>query len=90
MNRPDISPYLFAVSHSLLLHVCVTYNHYLSIRACMYTQVSYKCRLCSSVQSLMALSPDQRKNVVDATLRGTATERLAPVTLKEYSFQYFR
>ncbi|XP_041913733.1 unconventional myosin-VIIb isoform X1 [Alosa sapidissima] len=44
----------------------------------------------NEIISLMTLSPDQRKNVVNATLRGTSTERLALFTLKEYSFQYFR
>ncbi|KAL2090404.1 hypothetical protein ACEWY4_015092 [Coilia grayii] len=44
----------------------------------------------NEVLSLMTLSPDQRKEAMNATLRGTSTERLAPATLKEYSFQYFR
>ncbi|XP_063056384.1 unconventional myosin-VIIa [Engraulis encrasicolus] len=42
------------------------------------------------VLGLMTLSPQERKEVMNATLRGTSNERLAPVSLKEYSFQYFR
>ncbi|XP_062411317.1 unconventional myosin-VIIb [Sardina pilchardus] len=44
----------------------------------------------NEIISLITLSPDQRKNAINATLRGTSTERLALFTLKEYSLQYFR
>uniref|UniRef100_A0A3B4D975 Myosin VIIBa n=1 Tax=Pygocentrus nattereri TaxID=42514 RepID=A0A3B4D975_PYGNA len=41
-------------------------------------------------ESLISLSPDQRKTIINNTLRGTATERVAPATLKEFSIEYFR
>uniref|UniRef100_A0A3B1IXS3 Si:ch73-194h10.2 n=1 Tax=Astyanax mexicanus TaxID=7994 RepID=A0A3B1IXS3_ASTMX len=41
-------------------------------------------------ESLISLSPDQRKTIINNTLRGTAAERVAPATLKEYSIEYFR
>ncbi|XP_062852568.1 unconventional myosin-VIIb [Trichomycterus rosablanca] len=44
----------------------------------------------NEVLSLFSLSPDQRKNVIHSTIRGTATERVAPSTLKEFSLEYFR
>uniref|UniRef100_A0A8B9KRV2 Si:ch73-194h10.2 n=1 Tax=Astyanax mexicanus TaxID=7994 RepID=A0A8B9KRV2_ASTMX len=44
----------------------------------------------NEVLSLISLSPDQRKTIINNTLRGTAAERVAPATLKEYSIEYFR
>ncbi|XP_072540215.1 unconventional myosin-VIIb [Salminus brasiliensis] len=44
----------------------------------------------NEVLSLISLSPDQRKTIINNTIRGTATERVAPATLKEYSIEYFR
>ncbi|KAL6458208.1 hypothetical protein MHYP_G00334380 [Metynnis hypsauchen] len=44
----------------------------------------------NEVLSLISLSPDQRKTIINNTLRGTATERVAPATLKEFSIEYFR
>ncbi|KAI3369062.1 hypothetical protein L3Q82_026031 [Scortum barcoo] len=45
----------------------------------------------SEVMSLINLSPNQRKDIIEATKRETGTvERLAPATLKEYSLEYFR
>lgn len=42
-------------------------------------------------QSLLTLSPNQRKNVIQANQKDTGTvERLAPATLKEFSLMYFR
>uniref|UniRef100_A0A4W4EIN7 Uncharacterized protein n=1 Tax=Electrophorus electricus TaxID=8005 RepID=A0A4W4EIN7_ELEEL len=38
----------------------------------------------------IALSPDQRKTMVNNTLRGSAMEKVAPATLKEFSIEYFR
>ncbi|CAM4624535.1 unnamed protein product [Leuciscus chuanchicus] len=40
--------------------------------------------------SLISLSPDQRKTIIDNTSKGTTTERVAPSTLKEFSVEYFR
>uniref|UniRef100_A0AAR2L4U3 Myosin VIIBa n=1 Tax=Pygocentrus nattereri TaxID=42514 RepID=A0AAR2L4U3_PYGNA len=42
------------------------------------------------VSIFTVLSPDQRKTIINNTLRGTATERVAPATLKEFSIEYFR
>ncbi|XP_076871226.1 unconventional myosin-VIIb [Brachyhypopomus gauderio] len=44
----------------------------------------------NEVLSLISLSPDQRKTMVNNTLKGTAPERVAPATLKEFSIEYFR
>lgn len=42
-------------------------------------------------QSLLNLSPNQRKNIIEANQKETGTvERLAPATLKEFSLEYFR
>uniref|UniRef100_A0A4W4EGM6 Uncharacterized protein n=1 Tax=Electrophorus electricus TaxID=8005 RepID=A0A4W4EGM6_ELEEL len=41
-------------------------------------------------ESLISLSPDQRKTMVNNTLRGSAMEKVAPATLKEFSIEYFR
>lgn len=43
------------------------------------------------LQKLLTLSPNQRKNVIQANQKDTGTvERLAPATLKEFSLIYFR
>ncbi|KAI7807246.1 putative unconventional myosin-VIIb-like, partial [Triplophysa rosa] len=44
----------------------------------------------NEVLSLISLSPDQRKTVIDNSLKGTITEKVAPATLKEFSIEYFR
>nr|XP_021327440.1 unconventional myosin-VIIb-like isoform X1 [Danio rerio] len=44
----------------------------------------------NEVLSLISLSPDQRKTIIDNTSKGTLTERVAPSTLKEFSVEYFR
>ncbi|XP_051752922.1 unconventional myosin-VIIa isoform X2 [Ctenopharyngodon idella] len=44
----------------------------------------------NEVLSLISLSPDQRKTIIDNTSKGTVTERVAPSTLKEFSLEYFR
>ncbi|XP_037530284.1 unconventional myosin-VIIa [Nematolebias whitei] len=45
----------------------------------------------NEVMSLLSLSPNQRKNFIQANQKDKGTvERLAPVTLKEYSLEYFR
>uniref|UniRef100_A0A3B5BAA6 Unconventional myosin-VIIa-like n=1 Tax=Stegastes partitus TaxID=144197 RepID=A0A3B5BAA6_9TELE len=45
----------------------------------------------NEVMSLLNLSPNQRKTILQATQKETGTmERMAPVTLKEYSLQYFQ
>ncbi|XP_026863554.2 unconventional myosin-VIIa [Electrophorus electricus] len=44
----------------------------------------------NEVLSLISLSPDQRKTMVNNTLRGSAMEKVAPATLKEFSIEYFR
>ncbi|TRY58652.1 hypothetical protein DNTS_024794 [Danionella cerebrum] len=44
----------------------------------------------NEVLSLISLSPDQRKTIIDNTLKGTLTERVAPSTLREFSVEYFR
>ncbi|KAM3850264.1 unconventional myosin-VIIb [Diretmus argenteus] len=45
----------------------------------------------NQVMSLINLSPNQRKSIIDATQKETGTvERLPPVTLKDFSRQYFR
>ncbi|KAM7012802.1 unconventional myosin-VIIb [Tautogolabrus adspersus] len=45
----------------------------------------------NEVMSLLNLSPNQRKNIINANLKETGTmERLAPFTLKEFSLEYFR
>ncbi|XP_071373725.1 unconventional myosin-VIIb [Centroberyx affinis] len=45
----------------------------------------------NEVMSLLNLSPNQRKDIIQATKRETGTvERLAPITLKEFSLEYFR
>lgn len=43
----------------------------------------------SLFQNLLNLSPNQRKNFIQAKETGTM-ERLAPATLKEFSLEYFR
>ena len=56
--------------------------------------IGFKClnMLCTSLfQSLINLSPDQRKNIIQTSQRETGTmERVAPVTLKEFSLENFR
>lgn len=42
------------------------------------------------VQSLLSMSPDQRKNMINDTLKGTITDRVPPATLKDFSIEYFR
>lgn len=42
------------------------------------------------VQSLLSMSPDQRKNMINDTIKGTITDRVPPATLKEFSIEYFR
>uniref|UniRef100_A0AAQ6IUV6 Uncharacterized protein n=1 Tax=Anabas testudineus TaxID=64144 RepID=A0AAQ6IUV6_ANATE len=43
------------------------------------------------VMSLLKMSPNQRKDIIQAHHKETGTmERLAPYTLKEFSLQYFR
>ncbi|XP_063748289.1 unconventional myosin-VIIa [Eleginops maclovinus] len=45
----------------------------------------------NQVMSLINLSPNQRKNIIQANQKETGTmERLAPTTLKEFSQEYFR
>uniref|UniRef100_A0A674A1B6 Myosin VIIB n=1 Tax=Salmo trutta TaxID=8032 RepID=A0A674A1B6_SALTR len=45
----------------------------------------------NEVMSLLNLSPDQRKSIMAANQKETGTvERVAPVTLKEFSYEYFR
>ncbi|KAK1897251.1 Unconventional myosin-VIIa [Dissostichus eleginoides] len=45
----------------------------------------------NQVMSLINLSPNQRKNIIQANQKETGTmERLAPATLKEFSLEYFR
>ncbi|XP_052455434.1 unconventional myosin-VIIa isoform X2 [Carassius gibelio] len=44
----------------------------------------------NEVLSLISLSPDQRKTIIDNTVKGTITERIAPSTLKDFSVEYFR
>uniref|UniRef100_A0A8C7GGL5 Unconventional myosin-VIIa-like n=1 Tax=Oncorhynchus kisutch TaxID=8019 RepID=A0A8C7GGL5_ONCKI len=42
-------------------------------------------------ESLLNLSPDQRKSIMAANQKETGTvERVAPVSLKEFSYEYFR
>ncbi|KAF4079290.1 hypothetical protein AMELA_G00191340 [Ameiurus melas] len=40
--------------------------------------------------SLLSMSPDQRKNMINDTIKGTITDRIPPSTLKEFSIEYFR
>lgn len=42
------------------------------------------------VQSLLSMSPDQRKNMINDTIKGTISDRVPPATLKEFSIEYFR
>uniref|UniRef100_A0A671SZI7 Unconventional myosin-VIIa-like n=1 Tax=Sinocyclocheilus anshuiensis TaxID=1608454 RepID=A0A671SZI7_9TELE len=44
----------------------------------------------NEVLSLISLSPDQRKTIIDNSVKGTITERVAPSTLKDFSVDYFR
>ncbi|KAM9761609.1 unconventional myosin-VIIb [Menidia menidia] len=45
----------------------------------------------NEVMSLLNLSPNQRKTLIQANQKETGTlERLAPATLKEFSLEYFR
>ncbi|XP_068175182.1 unconventional myosin-VIIa [Antennarius striatus] len=45
----------------------------------------------NEVMSLLNLSPNQRKNIIETNLKGVGTmERFAPITLKEFSVEYFR
>uniref|UniRef100_A0AAY4EUY2 Myosin VIIBb n=1 Tax=Denticeps clupeoides TaxID=299321 RepID=A0AAY4EUY2_9TELE len=44
----------------------------------------------NEILTLISLSPDQRQNIISSTQKGTSTERVAPMSLKEYSFEYFR
>ncbi|XP_070765301.1 unconventional myosin-VIIb [Enoplosus armatus] len=45
----------------------------------------------NEVMSLLNLSPNQRKSAIEANRKEMGTvERLAPVTLKEFSLEYFR
>uniref|UniRef100_A0A672MLG0 Myosin VIIB n=1 Tax=Sinocyclocheilus grahami TaxID=75366 RepID=A0A672MLG0_SINGR len=41
-------------------------------------------------ESLISLSPDQRKTIIDNTVKGTIVERVVPSTLKDFSIEYFR
>lgn len=42
-------------------------------------------------QNLLNLSPNQRKNVIEANQKEMGTvDRIAPATLKEFSLEYFR
>lgn len=47
---------------------------------------------CASLfQSLINLSPNQRKSMMQASLREKGTvQRVAPTTLKDFSLQFFR
>lgn len=54
-------------------------------------KVKLVCSFDRLFQSLLTLSPNQRKNVIQANQKDTGTvERLAPATLKEFSLMYFR
>ncbi|KAM6963110.1 unconventional myosin-VIIb [Aplochiton taeniatus] len=44
----------------------------------------------NEAMSLLNLSPDQRKSIMQANQKDTVTERVAPASLKEFSFEYFR
>ncbi|XP_047192578.1 unconventional myosin-VIIa [Scophthalmus maximus] len=45
----------------------------------------------NELMSLLSLSPNQRKNIIQANKKETGTlERLAPATLKEFSLEHFR
>ncbi|KAJ8375176.1 hypothetical protein SKAU_G00057560 [Synaphobranchus kaupii] len=45
----------------------------------------------NEVLSLLNLSPDQRKTILQTSQReGGTVERVAPFSLKEFSFEYFR
>ncbi|RXN19441.1 unconventional myosin-VIIb [Labeo rohita] len=44
----------------------------------------------NEVLSLISLSPDQRKTIIDNSVKGTMTERVALWTLKDFSVEYFR
>ncbi|KAI4892023.1 hypothetical protein NFI96_034232 [Prochilodus magdalenae] len=44
----------------------------------------------NEVLSLISLSPDQRKSIINNTVTGTVTERITLATLKEFSIEYFR
>ncbi|XP_070689056.1 unconventional myosin-VIIb [Pempheris klunzingeri] len=45
----------------------------------------------NEVMSLLNLSPNQRKSIIQTSQKETGTlERLAPATLKEFSFEHFR
>ncbi len=48
------------------------------------------CLFALFFKSLISLSPDQRKSIIDNTVKGTMTERVAPSTLKDFSVEYFR
>lgn len=42
-------------------------------------------------QSLINLSPNQRKDIIETTMKETGTVgRVAPYSLKEFSHEYFR
>lgn len=45
----------------------------------------------SVFQNLLSLSPNQRKNVIEANQKEMGTvDRIPPATLKEFSLEYFR
>lgn len=53
--------------------------------------MSVKFFHCCLLQRLLNLSPNQRKNVIQANQKDTGTlEKIAPATLKEFSLIYFR
>ncbi|KAF5898435.1 unconventional myosin-VIIa isoform X2, partial [Clarias magur] len=44
----------------------------------------------NEVLTLLSMSPDQRKNMINDTMKGTITDRVPLATLKEFSIEYFR
>ncbi|KAI5628300.1 unconventional myosin-VIIb-like isoform X1 [Silurus asotus] len=44
----------------------------------------------NEILSLLSMSPDQRTNMINDTIKGTIVDRVPLATLKEFSIEYFR
>ncbi|XP_060723716.1 unconventional myosin-VIIa [Tachysurus vachellii] len=44
----------------------------------------------NEILTLLSMSPDQRKNIINDSIKGTITDRVPLATLKDFSIEYFR
>lgn len=58
----------------------------------LFASMKAKCSGCFLLfQNLINLSPNQRKDIIQATMKETGTVgRMAPYSLKDFSVEYFR